>query len=184
MAGGAAMGGLGFNQPADKEFNTEIAQNLPGRMDAGVIDSVQPQGRSEQQGLMLESRSTGFTSVSGFVFDEASLNNEFDQFEFEYISATSDFTFSAQFVSHALIETLIRVGVGIGAILILLIGGWILKYAVRSNWFVGFVAVCFLPISLFMIMRWVFPVLGLAILIASATWLLKLKLTSKTIQAA
>ena len=184
MAGGAAMGGLGFNQPADKEFNTEIAQNLPGRRDAGVIDSVQPQGRSEQQGLMLESRSTGFTSVSGFVFDEASLNNEFDQFEFEYISATSDFTFSAQFVSHALIETLIRVGVGIGAILILLIGGWILKYAVSSNWFVGFVAVCFLPISLFMIMRWVFPVLGLAILIASATWLLKLKLTSKTIQTA
>ena len=133
---------------------------------------------------MLEARSTGLTSVSGFVFDEASLNNEFDQFELEYISATSDFTFSAQFVSHSLIETLVRVGVGVGAILVLLIGGWILKQARRSNWLVGFVAVCFLPISLFMIIGWVFPILGLIVLIASATWLLKLKFTSKTVQTA
>ena len=181
---GRAMGGFGVNQNGNKDLNPQIAQNLPGGMDAGVIDSVQTQWKSEGEGQMLGVASTGFTSVSGFVFDEASLNNEFDQFELEYISATSDFTFSAQFVSHSLIETLIRVGVGVGAILVLLVGGWILKHAKRSNWLVGFVAVCFLPISLFMIMRWVFPILGLAVLIASVTWLLKLKFSGKTVQTA
>ena len=181
---GGGMGGFGAYQNTDKDLNAQIAQNLPGGMDAGVNDSGQPHWRTEQEGQMLEARSTGFTSVSGFVFDEASLNNEFDQFELEYISATSDFTFSAQFVSHSLIETMIRVGVGVGSILVLLIGGWILKQARRSKWLVGFVAVCFLPISLFMIVGWVFPILGLVVLIASATWLLKLKFTSKTVQTA
>ena len=184
MGGGGALGGFGAQQNTDKDLNAQIAQNLPGGMDAGVNDSGQPHWYTEQEGQMLEARSTGLTSVSGFVFDEASLNNEFDQFELEYISATSDFTFSAQFVSHSLIETLVRVGVGVGAILVLLIGGWILKQARRSNWLVGFVAVCFLPISLFMIIGWVFPILGLIVLIASATWLLKLKFTSKTVQTA
>ena len=172
MGGGGAMGGFGANG------NTENS------MDADVNDRLQPYASSEQRGEMLVADSTGFASVAGFVFDETSLNDEYEQFEIEYISAASEFTFSAKYVGHSLIETLIRVGVVIGTILTLMVGGLIIKVGSRSKWLVGFLAVCFLPISLFMILRWVFPVLGLAILVASVTWLLKKKFTSKTLRTA
>ena len=133
---------------------------------------------------------TGFTPTAGsldepgFEFDEASLNNEFDQFELEFIAATKEYDFSAQYVSHSLIETLLRVGVGLGGILVILIGSWIIRVASRSTWVVGFVAVSFLPISLFMILRWVFPVLGVIVLFASLSWLLKLRISRSTLKAA
>ena len=45
-------------------------------------------------------------------------------------------------------------------------------------------AVSFLPISLFMILRWVFPVLGVIVLFASLSWLLKLRISRSTLKAA
>tara|TARA_B100000519_G_scaffold90770_1_gene78922 strand:- start:388 stop:897 length:510 start_codon:yes stop_codon:yes gene_type:complete len=122
--------------------------------------------------------------IAGLEFDEASLNNEFDQFELEFIAATKEYDFSAQYVSHSLIETFLRVGVGLGGILVILIGSWVIRVASRSTWLVGFVAVCFLPISLFMISCWVFPVLGVIVLLASLNWLLKLRFSRSTLKAA
>lgn len=172
VSDGATMGGFG----ADR--NKEQA------IDAGLLDGVPSDRSSEKRGQMLTADSTGFASIAGFVFDEASLDDEYDQFELEYISAASEFTFSVKYVGHSLIETLVRVGVVVGTILMLSVGGSIIKVGSRSKWLVGFVAVCFMPISLFMIFQWVFPVLGLAIFIASTTWLLRMKFTSKTLRAA
>jgi hypothetical protein len=64
------------------------------------------------------------------------------------------------------------------------VGGWIIRTAARSTWLVSFVAVCFVPISLFMVLRWVFPILGILILIGSISWLLKLKFTPKVVEIA
>jgi len=168
---GETMGGFGTNRNTEKGI------------DAGLIDGLPSDPSSEKRGQMLAADSTGFASIVGFVFDEASLNDEYDQFELEYISAASEFTFSVKYVGESLIETLVRVAVVVGTLLMLLVGELIIKVGSRSKWLVGFVAVCFIPISLFMIFQWVFPVLGVAIVVASATWLLRLRFTSKTLRA-
>ena len=158
----------------------QSAENRPDE----IVDGLEPDSGTQANDQRVSAEATGLTSVVGFVFDEESLKDEYAQFELEYISATSEYSFSVQYVSESLIETLIRVGIGFGAILVILIGGFVVRLVARSKWFVGFTAVLFLPISLFMILQWVFPILGLAIFIASVTWLLKLKFTSKTLKAA
>ena len=163
----------------DSDFGGGMGGMGGGLGFGGSIDGLS--GLNDQ---MLVAKSTGLTSIAGFVFDEQSLNGQYAQFELEYISATSEYAFSVHYVSESLIETLIRVGVGLGAILVILIGGLMIRALADSTWFVVFVAVIFLPISVFMILNWVFPVLGLVILMASATWLLKLKFASKSLKTA
>ena len=183
--GQAPAGGMGGGGTAMGGFGGELAQNGSGGRATEFIDGVSAlDGKRDQAGPMSHAQATGFASVAGFEFDEASLNNEFDQFELEFIAATKEYDFSAQYVSHSLIETLLRVGVGLGGILVILIGSWIIRVASRSTWVVGFVAVSFLPISLFMILRWVFPVLGVIVLFASLSWLLKLRISRSTLKAA
>lgn len=191
--GGGAMGGFGgANRPSpgddfgyEERLNSQLAQNSPGQRNRSSNGAIDARDSYEAQGgLMAESAITGFASIAGFEFDEASLSDEYEQFELEYIAATSDYTFSAKYVSHSLIETLIRVGIGLGAILGILIGGFVVNLVARSTLLVKIVAICFVPISLFMILRWVFPVLGLVILVAAITWLLKSRLSNRSLQAA
>jgi|GEM_PF-1140783 len=179
-SGQGPIGGGGFGRANQAGMGGELAQNDSGSA-VDRFDAVLSVQRGRQ---MTDAEATGFASIAGFDFDESSLNAEYHQFELEYLAATAEYEFSAQYVSHSLLETCLRVGVGVVAIIVIVVGGWIIRTAARSTGLVGFVAVCFVPISLFMVLRWVFPILGMLILIGSISWLLKLKFTPKVVEIA
>jgi len=142
-----------------------------GMMGVGDGDGLLALGRGERQAA--QTVDSGLASIAGFDFDfdSAETQGQYERFDFEYLD--DNYEFSVRYMGHELRETLLRIGVALGALLGLCVLYWILRVVGQSRTLSTLLATLLLFVSVAMVAVGVFPILGLLVLAAAVLWILK-----------